>query len=209
MASISKDHLPPPSTVLPPPLTAVPPQVCGLTDRGTIAVGMRVRGHPHHSMDCRLPSPTARTTSGRAQNNAIPRAPKRQNAKRQNAQNAKTPKRPPDHLSLCAVPRSFQADMNVIDLAALSIEHPYISYDVLPTGAKFWTQDVKGYDCTIIRGQVTYRHNKPTGALPGTNTPTTTHLPPPPPPAPPQHTLHPAAPALWPWPPPPCVPGPG
>eukprot|EP01050_Picozoa_sp_SAG11_P003860 SAG11_NODE_230_length_11943_cov_73.442962_5_plen_63_part_00 len=44
----------------------------------------------------------------------------------------------------------MKADLNVLDMANLKIEHPYISHDILPTGAKFWTQDVAGYDATII-----------------------------------------------------------
>ena len=41
-----------------------------------------------------------------------------------------------------------------------------VSYD-LPTGAKIWTQDVIGYDYTIISGVVTFKDNVKTGALPG------------------------------------------
>ena len=59
-----------------------------------------------------------------------------------------------------------KADINVIDLARLRIQHPRVSYE-LPTGAKIWTQDIVGYDYTIISGVVTFKDNQPTGALPG------------------------------------------
>ena len=60
----------------------------------------------------------------------------------------------------------MKADVNVMDMEKLRIEHPYVAYD-LPTEAKIWTQDVVGYDYTIISGQVTFKDNQPTGALPG------------------------------------------
>ena len=60
----------------------------------------------------------------------------------------------------------MKADLNIIDLERLKIGHPYMDY-ALPTGAKIWMQDISGYDYTIISGEVTYKDNKPTGALPG------------------------------------------
>ena len=41
-----------------------------------------------------------------------------------------------------------------------------VAYE-LPTGAKIWTQDVVGYDYTIISGVITFKDNVKTGALPG------------------------------------------
>eukprot|EP01043_Picozoa_sp_COSAG02_P003466 COSAG02_NODE_84_length_39615_cov_144.775256_28_plen_93_part_00 len=41
-----------------------------------------------------------------------------------------------------------------------------VAYE-LPTGAKIWTQDVIGYDYTIISGVITFKDNVKTGALPG------------------------------------------
>ena len=38
-----------------------------------------------------------------------------------------------------------------MDMDKLRIELPYVAYE-LPTGAKIWTQDVVGYDYTIISG---------------------------------------------------------
>ena len=60
----------------------------------------------------------------------------------------------------------MKADINIIDLERLKIGHPYMDY-ALPTDAKIWMQDIEGYDYTIISGAVTYKDNKPTGALPG------------------------------------------
>ena len=41
-----------------------------------------------------------------------------------------------------------------------------MAYD-LPAGGKRLLQGAKGYDATIVSGQVIYRNGKPTGALPG------------------------------------------
>jgi hypothetical protein len=60
----------------------------------------------------------------------------------------------------------LKADINVIDMEKLRIQHPYVAYE-LPTGAKIWTQDVIGYDYTIINGVITFKDNVKTGALPG------------------------------------------
>ena len=37
-----------------------------------------------------------------------------------------------------------------------------------PTQHQRWTQEVEGYELTLVNGVATYRHGKPTGALPGT-----------------------------------------
>lgn len=70
-----------------------------------------------------------------------------------------------------------KADINVIDLDNLTIEYPEVVYDV-PTGAKRWRQDVKGYDYTIIAGVITHKDNIPTHAYPGTlvRNPRTQHV---------------------------------
>ena len=60
----------------------------------------------------------------------------------------------------------LKADINVMDMERLRIQHPYVAYE-LPTGAKIWTQDVVGYDYTIIAGVITFKDNVKTGALPG------------------------------------------
>jgi N-acyl-D-aspartate/D-glutamate deacylase len=41
-----------------------------------------------------------------------------------------------------------------------------VAYD-LPAGGKRLLQKVKGYDATIVSGQITYRQGEATGAQPG------------------------------------------
>jgi N-acyl-D-aspartate/D-glutamate deacylase len=60
----------------------------------------------------------------------------------------------------------MKADLNVIDMDALAVEAPTMAYD-LPAGGKRLLQGAKGYEATIVSGQVIYRHGEPTGALPG------------------------------------------
>jgi len=60
----------------------------------------------------------------------------------------------------------LRADINVIDLANLKLELPETVFD-LPTGARRLMQKAKGYVATIVNGEVTLRHDRPTGALPG------------------------------------------
>ncbi len=60
----------------------------------------------------------------------------------------------------------MKADLNVIDMETLAVEAPTMAYD-LPAGGKRLLQGAKGYDATIVSGQVIYRHGEPTGALPG------------------------------------------
>ena len=60
----------------------------------------------------------------------------------------------------------MKADLNVIDMERLEVEAPTMAYD-LPAGGKRLLQGAKGYDATIVSGQVIYRHGEPTGALPG------------------------------------------
>ncbi|MEJ1969302.1 MAG: amidohydrolase family protein [Rhizomicrobium sp.] len=60
----------------------------------------------------------------------------------------------------------MKADLNVIDMAALAIQAPDMAYD-LPAGGKRLLQGARGYDATIVSGQVIYRNGQPTGALPG------------------------------------------
>ena len=59
-----------------------------------------------------------------------------------------------------------KADLNVIDYTNLKADRPYVAYD-LPAGGRRLLQKVKGYDATIVSGQVTYRQGEATGALPG------------------------------------------
>ena len=59
-----------------------------------------------------------------------------------------------------------QADLNVIDLARLSLYAPEI-HDDLPAGGKRLIQRAQGYVATIKSGRVAYREGEPTGELPG------------------------------------------
>jgi N-acyl-D-aspartate/D-glutamate deacylase len=60
----------------------------------------------------------------------------------------------------------MKADLNVIDLDRLRIERPFMAFD-LPSGAKRLMQPARGYDATIVSGEIVYRDGEPTGALPG------------------------------------------
>jgi N-acyl-D-aspartate/D-glutamate deacylase len=60
----------------------------------------------------------------------------------------------------------YRADINVIDLEALTIGEPEMRYD-LPAHGKRLVQRASGYEVTLVAGQVVSRHGKATGALPG------------------------------------------
>jgi N-acyl-D-amino-acid deacylase len=59
-----------------------------------------------------------------------------------------------------------KADVNVIDLDALSIGLPYFAAD-LPAGGRRLLQDAQGYSYTVASGEVTYQDGMATGARPG------------------------------------------
>jgi N-acyl-D-aspartate/D-glutamate deacylase len=59
-----------------------------------------------------------------------------------------------------------KADMNVIDMDALTLELPRMAYD-LPAGGRRLIQSARGYDATVVSGAVTRRHGVDTGARPG------------------------------------------
>ncbi len=59
-----------------------------------------------------------------------------------------------------------RADLNVIDWEGLRLELPELAFD-LPAGAKRLIQRARGYQATIVGGEVTFRDGEPTGALPG------------------------------------------
>ena len=59
-----------------------------------------------------------------------------------------------------------RADLNLIDLAAISLDLPEITPD-LPTGASRVLQRGHGYRATICAGEITFRDGEPTGARPG------------------------------------------
>jgi N-acyl-D-aspartate/D-glutamate deacylase len=60
----------------------------------------------------------------------------------------------------------MKADVNIFDLGALSLEAPRMVAD-LPAGGRRLLQRARGYEATIVAGQVTYRDGEATGALPG------------------------------------------
>ncbi len=60
----------------------------------------------------------------------------------------------------------MKGDLNVIDLERLAVKAPMMAYD-LPAGGKRLLQGARGYDATIVSGEVIYRDGEPTGALPG------------------------------------------
>jgi N-acyl-D-amino-acid deacylase len=59
-----------------------------------------------------------------------------------------------------------KADLNVIDMDALTLELPKMVYD-LPAGGRRLIQGARGYDATVVSGAVTRRHGVDTGARPG------------------------------------------
>jgi N-acyl-D-aspartate/D-glutamate deacylase len=59
-----------------------------------------------------------------------------------------------------------KADINVIDMDALALELPKMTYD-LPAGGRRLIQGARGYDATVVSGAVTRRHGVDTGARPG------------------------------------------
>jgi N-acyl-D-aspartate/D-glutamate deacylase len=60
----------------------------------------------------------------------------------------------------------YRADVNVIDLPALTLHRPEMHYD-LPAGGKRLLQRVTGYRNTLVAGEETYVDGEPTDALPG------------------------------------------
>jgi N-acyl-D-aspartate/D-glutamate deacylase len=59
-----------------------------------------------------------------------------------------------------------KADLNVIDYDRLGCDKPYVVHD-LPAGGKRLLQRTKGYDATIVSGQITFRGGVATEVLPG------------------------------------------
>ena len=59
-----------------------------------------------------------------------------------------------------------KGDLNVIDMDELALELPEIAHD-LPAGAPRFIQRARGYDATVVSGEVTFRKGEHTGALPG------------------------------------------
>jgi N-acyl-D-aspartate/D-glutamate deacylase len=59
-----------------------------------------------------------------------------------------------------------KADINVIDMTALTLHTPHMAYD-LPAGGRRLVQSASGYDATIVSGVITRRNGEDTGARPG------------------------------------------
>jgi N-acyl-D-aspartate/D-glutamate deacylase len=59
-----------------------------------------------------------------------------------------------------------KADLNVIDMDALTLDVPRMVYD-LPAGGRRLVQGARGYDATVVSGVVTRRLGIDTGARPG------------------------------------------
>ena len=59
-----------------------------------------------------------------------------------------------------------RADLNVIDLARLTLGFPH-AVDDLPAGGRRLLQEAAGYTATVVAGQVTRRDGADTGARPG------------------------------------------
>lgn len=60
----------------------------------------------------------------------------------------------------------FKADINIIDFDNLHIESPYWVRD-LPANGRRFLQRPRGYDATIVSGEIICRNGEATGALPG------------------------------------------
>lgn len=64
------------------------------------------------------------------------------------------------------IQRGKKADVNVIDLEALTLHAPRMAYD-LPAGGHRLVQGASGYTATIVNGVITRRDGVDTGARPG------------------------------------------
>jgi len=65
----------------------------------------------------------------------------------------------------CIAPGT-RADLNIIDLDALDMELPEFVHD-FPAGAGRWTQTARGYDVTLVNGEVAIEGGRHTGRLNG------------------------------------------
>jgi N-acyl-D-aspartate/D-glutamate deacylase len=65
-----------------------------------------------------------------------------------------------------ALAPGLRADLNVIDFEHLALSIPSLAFD-LPAGARRLVQRARGYQATLVAGEVTFREGEHTGALPG------------------------------------------
>lgn len=61
---------------------------------------------------------------------------------------------------------NYLADLNVIDFDNLTLEDPYMAFD-LPAGGRRLIQRARGYELTLKSGRVLFEAGQPTGELPG------------------------------------------
>jgi N-acyl-D-aspartate/D-glutamate deacylase len=61
----------------------------------------------------------------------------------------------------------LKADINIIDLNQLQSEPPHMEQD-LPAGGQRLLQGARGYDVTLVSGEVVMEKGQLTGARPGT-----------------------------------------
>ena len=61
----------------------------------------------------------------------------------------------------------LKADINIIDLDNLQSEPPHMEKD-LPAGGQRLLQGARGYDATIVSGEIVMEKGQLTGARPGT-----------------------------------------
>jgi N-acyl-D-aspartate/D-glutamate deacylase len=64
------------------------------------------------------------------------------------------------------VERGMRADLNVVDVDQLGMEYPYL-IDDLPANGLRLMQRARGYEATMVSGQLTYRDGVAQGNLPG------------------------------------------
>ena len=65
-----------------------------------------------------------------------------------------------------AIATGMRADLNLIDLPALTLHRPFMAHD-LPAGGKRFLQSASGYRHTFVAGVETLRDDRLTGAMPG------------------------------------------
>jgi N-acyl-D-amino-acid deacylase len=64
------------------------------------------------------------------------------------------------------VAEGLRADLNLIDLDAMVLHAPEMAFD-LPAGGRRLVQRADGYVATLVAGEVTMEHGRPTGQRPG------------------------------------------
>ena len=65
-----------------------------------------------------------------------------------------------------ALQAGMRADINVIDMNALSVDMP-VSHADFPAGGARLLQKISGYEATLLNGVITRRRDQDTGARPG------------------------------------------